>query len=418
LQFAKLLLLTIIFNLALPGQYGATPLATLPPMLEADSGEQTILVTGDSFEPGWKVLWNGSPRETEFVSPYRLRVSLLAADTAVATLSAVSVVDQGNQLVRPASPVWVYIPLANLDIVHHAPSNRLLVAVPKRTGQRGPGIAVVNPSSGWIDRFLPTSIEANRLHLTPDNRFLYLAGSGRILRLNLASFTLDLDFPLPVSAASPPETHAMISLPGNPDVLVVSIRIPFQSPSNAGTIVFDRGVRRGTGALPLFDGPRDFSGWTPDGKLIGTNSTTIYTLSLLPDGLKADNSWAVADNSANRCKFLEGLLYCDSGMVFDSASGTPLRSYPAKGALALQPDSDRIAFFDTGNTNAAGLTLCPLTAFTRSSAEAVFSALVPTFGGNTFGPLLPIGNNVFVWRDAGSNGINSQADRLYVFQIQ
>ena len=416
MPFVKALFGIAIALPALFGQFGQTPIGTLPQTLEVDSGERSILVTGNGFQPGWQVLWNGSPRETVFLSQYRLQVNLQAEDTASPSLSSVSVVDQGNQLVRTPLPFWVYVPLANNDFVYDTRLNRMWVAVPRLNARFANGIAVLNPETGSVERFIPTPAEPVRIHLTEDGRFLYISLAGRILRLNTTSYDFDLDFALPSNGSNPFVPSAMTTRPGDPDVLVVSLRAPFRSPGNVGSIVFDRGLRRGSGNFALEDGPVEFPGWTATGQLIGTSDSKLYLISLVADGLKADRITDLTFLVPIECKYSNSLLYCGSGRVIDPMSGRIVSGYPAKGNIALLPDADRIAFIDTGLQGPTGAILGPLTIMAVSSAETVFSALVPMNGGSTFGPLISWGTNGFAWRDAGFNGINTPTDRLFIFR--
>ena len=52
-----------------------------------------VEISGSNFVPGVTAKWNGQARVTEFVNPYRLRVTLTTDNLAAPTLGTLAVWD-------------------------------------------------------------------------------------------------------------------------------------------------------------------------------------------------------------------------------------------------------------------------------------------------------------------------------------
>jgi len=261
------------------------------------------------------------------------------------------------------------------------------------------------------------TVDAQRLCLSDDGNFVYVATPGRIFRLSTKTFTFDQNFAIPSTelGSAPPETYAMTTVPGHPDQLVVSVRDPSVSPGNRGAILFVNGVPQ-VRQLPS-DGPVGFPGWTASGQLIGIDPYNLYLIDVVADGLKINRTTNIA--LGDGCKYARGLLYCTSGAVVDPLKGSFVRGYPAKGNVEVIPAQDRIAFIDNGLQSLSGASiLCVLTILRLSTGEPIFSGIVPFGGGSLLGPLMAWGTDGLAWRDAGFNGTNSVASQIYIFHTR
>lgn len=64
-----------------------------PSTLQAGGGSQEIEVNGDSFQRGYSILWNGSPRTTTFISGSVMRAAISAADLRNPTTAQLQIRD-------------------------------------------------------------------------------------------------------------------------------------------------------------------------------------------------------------------------------------------------------------------------------------------------------------------------------------
>ena len=71
----------------------ATTKTIVPPEATAGSSGFTLTVTGDHFVKTSTVLWDGSPRETTYVSAAELTAQILASDVATAGAAKVTVLN-------------------------------------------------------------------------------------------------------------------------------------------------------------------------------------------------------------------------------------------------------------------------------------------------------------------------------------
>jgi hypothetical protein len=408
-------------SLALLAQLGEGPLIVEPPWLPADSGASQVTLTSDGFASGSQVLWNGFPRETRFLNSYQLQVTLTAEDTARPSLSFLSVVDPARgEAVRAPSPFWVYVPLWNNHFVWDAVRNRLWVAVPERAGPKGRSVALLEPETGVVEGYFPTGAEPQQLALSGDSQYLYVSSPGRIYRFNTRTLTIDLDFPIPQPefGSLPAETLSMQVVPGQPESMVVSLRVPGVSPAYRGSILF-RGPAPASRRLPERDGPASLLGWRDANTLYGTDdSGNFYEVVVDASGLSIIKTVPGMFGIQPDCTVESGLLYCRSGVVVDPTKPSYVRSYPANGFVAVLPAADRIVFLNRGRQAfGGGPILSPFQVLRTTTGESVANWIVPLPGSNDLGPLTRWGVDGLAYRDAGFNRINQPTDRLYVFRI-
>ncbi len=217
------------------------------------------------------------------------------------------------------------IPLNADDIAWDPVSRRLYAGIP---GSEGPGrgntIAVIDPSTASIDRFIPVGSEPGRIAVTDDGQFLYvhLRGSGAVRRISLASLTADLQFSVGWPNNPAPQFVDLSALPGAAHAVAVNAygsRVAVYDDGIMRPDVIDQGgpqrierITAGTDSTRLYGGY-----YTVDGR------SGVAVLSVDGGGVRiagaADGLLAspVSDNKAEPIRFFSGRIYAANGVVID-----------------------------------------------------------------------------------------------------
>jgi hypothetical protein len=66
-----------------------------------------LAVVGSGFQPGMRVLWNGTPRPTTFAGPARLAISVTAADLAAAAVVSIAIANGAGASLTPSIPFTI-----------------------------------------------------------------------------------------------------------------------------------------------------------------------------------------------------------------------------------------------------------------------------------------------------------------------
>jgi hypothetical protein len=260
LRFARFF---AIVGLLTPWAYAQfLPIVTVSPAeVAAGSGDTTLTISGDNVASSFQVLWNGQPRSTRLIDSRTLKAVITRADLATPGLAHISIQDTSQN--APAAdpvPFLIYLPLKNYDMVYDSTRSRLYVTVSKQD-PNGPSLAIVNPDTGTVDRFILLSSEPGALGLSDDSEYLYVSLRSQVLRMDLtgASPQLTIDVS-PFSQQNNLSATAVFPLPGQ----------------GSSAVVLMSNLEPG-GTLVVFDNatPRTYTG---QGNCIvgGANATTIY----------------------------------------------------------------------------------------------------------------------------------------------
>lgn len=394
-----------------------TPIHVNPPELKVQDTNLVINVNGTGLRQGWEVLWNGQPRPTEYLSQYQLRVTLRPGDVERASLGWISVRDpEHNALVRAPHAFWVYLGILSNDVIYDRTRSRVWVAMPSAPGETEHRVALVEPETGIVERNVAVAIEPKKLALTDEASYLYVAGSGRIIRLNTESLEVDRDFPIPQTQTGSllPEAYSLLAVPGRPDQVLVSLYAPFVSPGYQGTILFDRGTPAAR-QLGASVGPALLYGWVDERTAVGGGGGGGLSYLTVEDGVALHRAVSDITTSPN-CVLENDRLYCSSGEVLDAASGLVIRKYPARGAAGLLSDRDMIVFLDLQTQIFVGGALYgPMVTVRQSSGDFLSATIVPH--GGSPGSFIRMGGDRLLFRPTGSNQWELQSNRLYSFTL-
>jgi trimeric autotransporter adhesin len=297
----------------------------------AGSAALALTVTGSNFNFMSIVHWNGLSLPTGFVSASTLSAViptpyLSGLDTATVTVmngSAVGTSSNGVGFV-----VYSTLPLTTNDLIYGKSSGRIYASIPG-SAPNGNSIVPIDPLTGAVGTSVFVGSEPERLAISDDGQYLYVAldGSASIRRVDLASDTAGLQFPVGSSSSIGPYFAVDIAvLPGHPS----SVAVAGGGQLGGQTAVFDDGVRRpnvSTDVPPLAfsDSASVLYGFNP-----GDPSSILRTFSVDATGVTETQSVSVLTTGASasnraitfRIAYSGGRIYAPSGLVLDPVAGT------------------------------------------------------------------------------------------------
>ena len=290
-----------------------------------------------------------------------------------------------------AVPSVRQIAVTSNDIEYSASRSKLYVSVPGSVGVgMGNSITEIDPVSGSIGTSIPIGSEPGRLAISDDGGSLYVGinGSASAKRLDLTSGVADTPFYLGNTSNGPNTAYDLDVMPGNPNIVAVSVY-------GAGTSVYENGVRRSqTGTAGYFVEFLDQNIlYAADGPL------TKYSLSA--SGLSSLGTFPSA--SYGEIQTANGKIFSSNGRVVDGSGTSVAGTFSGLGydnALALDPEKNR-AFFISGNGGFS------IRAYELDTMR--FVGAVPLTGVNT------IPKKLFRW---GANGLAFRTDNGSVYLIQ
>lgn len=207
------------------------------------------------------------------------------------------------------------------DVVAHPVLPRVYVS----TGNQGAAdfaqrVLELDARTGRVLRALETGGNPRRLAISDGGEFLYvgLGDETKVLRVDLESFTVALEIPMPVSAYGTFPAADIVVLPGQPESIAVAM-------SYRGVYVFDGATAR-IASLGLFTGDRLERGPDADTLLaldtVGTQQ--LMRLAVFPSGLSAGPTYTAFNASAGDFVSSGNLALSASGVVFDAKAGAML----------------------------------------------------------------------------------------------
>jgi hypothetical protein len=306
-----------------------------PQTIPAGSGDTVVTVSGARvFNANMQVRWNGRPLTTRFVNQWSLKVSLSAADLAQPGLFWISLwnAETGSRF-HEDMPVFVYLPLQNLDVVKDQSSGRLYVAL-ARGDPHSPGVAVVDPALGVVERYIPLPYLANTIAVSATGRYLF-AGTReptgyKVRRVDLTAIMNGSE----IVAKSETEITSILALPDAESSFI------FANSSN-GILV--------EGSTSHLIG----------GELLKCVTAIVDGVVLGAPGFQRIESDETGQHSTTRIRtmtegrycpaFGGGLLYGGDGDVVDPKTATRVGRLDGSGMVDVAPERNRVYFVGPGN---------------------------------------------------------------------
>jgi hypothetical protein len=305
---------------------------------------------------------NFTSKSTATINGANLPVTYVNSTQLTANIPASAVPLPGNYTISVTQPApgggtsaplsfTAYIGIVNNSAVFNPVNGLFYVSVPSSAGAPyADSVVSVDPATGALGTPIAVGSEPDRMALTADGKFLWVAldGASAVRKVDLTTGTVGPQFSLGGNTgiyATPPTIYSLVALPGATDSVVVGTTSNYSSPSLA---IFDSGVLRGTSVngysyntanALLADGTRS--------EIYAASSSSYNTYTYGPTGLTpkaASNSGSYSSYSNDDLQIAGGRLYTDNGRVYDPESGSLLGT-----------------FYSTGTTVASGPTVADTT---------------------------------------------------------
>jgi trimeric autotransporter adhesin len=213
--------------------------------------------------------------------------------------------------------------------------------VPSSAGSAyGNSVVSVDPQTGAIGTPIRVGAEPNKLALTDDGKFLWVAldGAAAVRKVDLTTGTAGLQFGFGGNGGiyqSPATVTAMIALPGSDNSVVVSTNGEY----TPGVGIYDNGVFRGTPST-TYNFNSAYQALQADGSRSeiyaasgGTYAVYTYSASGLTQNVTASNG-TYTYYSPSDLQVTGSRAYTDEGTVYDSESGALLGTFYQSGTTA------------------------------------------------------------------------------------
>jgi hypothetical protein len=253
---------------------------------------------------------------------------------------------------------------------------RIYASVPGTSFPFGNKIVRIDPATGKVEASVFVGSEPGAIAIDTNATVLYvgLDGTGRIVRVNLATFMPDLEFAIG-SAAGAFLAENIAVMPGNPEVIAVERR-PYQYAQDAGVAIYDHGVRRPhVTSTDLGLEIRSIVFSDDPTRLYTTRdySSGINTLTVDETGVRFSGIWEdLPANSGDDIKYAGGVVYTASGLALVPEDGTLAGTFSGVSYGIFEPDAatNRVFFLVQDQLNV----------FDRTTFVRLSSIMVPGLG--------------------------------------
>jgi hypothetical protein len=311
----------------------------------------SLLVVGRGLTRSSVVRWNGADRPTRY-DVGNLYADIPATDVTAPGNASISVYNPppnggtsalANLTIRQA-PLSIVGTLAveNVALVQDTTRGVLYASVPSTGGTRANTIVKIDPVTATVIGSVAVGSDPGLMSIADDDSYLYVAlrGAPKVVRIDLSTFTKDLEFDAGSSFGSVTGyAEELVALPGLPKTVAAFVR-------NIGVVLFDDGVARintsatqGRGV-----GPRIVRG--PDASHVyGYNDVNtgfeVYANLVTPTGLQVETTkGGLLSGFFQRLAYDAGRVYTTNGQIIDPVALTRVGTIPLPATRsAVLPDA-------------------------------------------------------------------------------
>ena len=223
------------------------------------------------------------------------------------------------------------------DLIYSPSRGLIYASVPSTGGLYGNYIIAINPTTKQIDGFVFAGSEPNKIVLSSDDQFLYvgLDGSGSIRRIALNDLSADLIFNLGVSSNGANYPEDIAAMPGQPNVIAVSLKNICCSQRHEGVAIYDNGVRLNT-VTPRGSVSNEIEAGDDYSSLYGYNNETsefgFRRLFVDPNGVSVISNQGNSFGAYNlEIRYSSGRVYSSNGRIVDAVSSLPAGTFALGG---------------------------------------------------------------------------------------
>jgi hypothetical protein len=297
---------------------------------------------------------------------------------------------------------WSTVSLATKDLAYSPLTQRLYATTPANNS-----VQEIDPFTGTLLRSLFVGSQPNKLAVSDTGSHLYvgLDGAAAVARINLATFTVDLQFPVGVDPFDGPLLpHDIAVQPGNPNVLAV-VRKPGNSSATRGVAIFDSGVLRPATTSDFYR-VTDVEFSATASRLYGLDDfTTGQDFSRLTvDGAGVTLNDSVGSLiQGSEMRFDAGRIYGDDGRVIDPEARLLLGTFPLGGSyrtLVAPTSAGGVVHFVTqafGSSTPVVLRRFDASTFLQVDEDALTGVVAP-ISQNPFSSLVSFGADGLAFR--------------------
>jgi hypothetical protein len=369
--------------------------AYLVPINKATS----LTLYGTGFTAATTVALTGVTVPSTDNAPTQMTVSIPASAVLAPGVDTLTV----SNVSGTTAPQYLtaYVPIINNSMVYNPANGLFYLSVPSAAGAPyGNTVVSIDPLTGALGTPIPVGSEPNRLAITSDGRYLWVAldGGAAVRKVDLVAGTAGLQF----SIGGSDTVAALAALPGATDSVIVSTYYGgYTVPTGASLTIYDSGVARGS--VISFATYAPFP-WTmivdgPKNEIYGPGSVDqypaayiTYTYSSAGITLNSSNSSAnllYANNNTDDVQLTGGRLYTSFGQAVDPESGALLGTFyssgtqGAQGSISVDPTLGKAFILEGsgsaygGSASTIGGSPAQLAAFNTSDFTATPSSPIP-----------------------------------------
>lgn len=321
-----------------------TIVATAPRFSSVGHADFTLVVNGTGFVPGAVLRWNDAARPTTFVSPTRLTAAIPAGDVVTAGAATLQIQNpdpaEALSLPRPfaidAAGRHV-LPYDVGDFLWDPVRQQLYVSILATDSIYPNRLIALDPMTGEVVRSVFVGSNPTQLAISDDASVLYVAldGAAAIRRVDLATFTAGLQFPVGLYRGTNSIVYAndIEVRPGHPGTVAITFQMHGFNGWGPGAevMLYDDGVPRKlstwSGATIEFTGPDTLYGGGTGGSegSIGVMRMVVTDSGAVDDSSASDLPGVWGGDFA----YLDGSMFTTGGGVID------LPRMQARGPLAV-----------------------------------------------------------------------------------
>jgi len=355
---------------------------------------------------GAEVLWNGVSIPTTYDNSGQLQALPTATDLASAGIVQLSVLNPSPGTLSSAVTFNVTYPVtvtvldlpAN-DLVWDPFGQLIYASVPSSYGPNGNSIAVINPTTGVVTGYHFAGSEPTKLALSATSNYLYvgLNGSGSVQRLDLPSFTKDIDVSLgSVSSGGPYVAEDIKVSPSNSHTFAVALNESLCCTYSGPLVFYTDSTKLANAVTSPTIQQIIFPTATT---LYGYSNYTVSQVAVTSTGGTLTQQWSDLV-SGSAIQYDAGLIYGGNGQVFNPATGLIQGTYDVSisccnGSIQVLPDAAINRTFALGTTpffNSLGITSYNLSEFVPL-AVASLAELASGYPSNATLNLIQWGTN-------------------------
>jgi uncharacterized repeat protein (TIGR01451 family) len=381
---------------SLPVQIITPPQPTItsisPPALPAGRDAQVQLI-GTGFTPISVVHFRGLNLTVSSVSDRTITVAIPASALLLPGVDPLTV--SNEDLVSSPVSMTTYVPIVNNSMVYDSANGLFYLSVPSAAGlPYANSIVSIDPATGGLGKPIPIGSEPNRMAITADGKYLWVAldGGSAVRRVDLTTGVADPQSSVASNGLGSAIISALAALPGAPASVVVSAYAIGDPYSGVSLTIYDNGVPRPTDissatysyepvAWVLLVDPSRNEIYGPGGPDNYTYKTYAFSDSLIT--LKSSNpsNLTYAQSNTDEAQIVGGKLYTDYAQVIDPESGAQLGSFDllgnayVLGSVAIDTSLAKIFYLYADANDVIRVQPISLTDLTPTADPAIVVAL-------------------------------------------